>query len=118
MNALALMWFFQLAYETGQPDTINEMRVAYGFRNIEIVSKHVIFETIPETGEVRVQWRSWPRVRSRAMGANLSAPFSRSGQASTRRRAERAGEGRLMHYSRLTGMDEEGMHAPLQDHLR
>ena len=41
-NALALMWFSQLAYETGRPETINEVRNIWGFEPITPVAKLVV----------------------------------------------------------------------------
>jgi len=49
-NALALMWFAQLSYETGQPDTIDAVRKLWGFDSITPFAKHIIFGTDPKTG--------------------------------------------------------------------
>jgi triacylglycerol lipase len=44
-NALAMMWFSQLAYETGQPDTITHARGLWQFDRIETIAKHVTFKS-------------------------------------------------------------------------
>lgn len=43
-NALAMMWFAQLAYETGQPDTILHARDLWHFHQITPMASHILFK--------------------------------------------------------------------------
>src|SRR5258708_5986526 len=43
-TALAMMWFSQLAYETGQPDTIKHAQDIWGFDDIRKFGKHIVFQ--------------------------------------------------------------------------
>src|ERR1044071_5758934 len=51
-TALAMMWFSQLAYETGQPDTISHARQIWEFDQIKTIAKHAVFK--PSTKSSRV----------------------------------------------------------------
>ena len=39
------MWFSQLAYETGQPETIDNAKLIWQFDSIKTVAKHVHFQS-------------------------------------------------------------------------
>ncbi len=46
-NALAMMWLAQLAYETGQPDTINEIAPQWGLDITKTISRRKILQPDP-----------------------------------------------------------------------